>query len=169
MKRINAWFVVFLMGSIGQLTGCQQKERIYKKIPPASVEDIEGADVKKVTLLSDLTMTRLGVEFGDVSMRQGPRQESPQLAIPYSALLYDKKGGEWVYVSPAHREFRREKVKVDYIEGVEGPDGREMLAFLKEGPQEGTQVVTVAATELYGTEKKIGHIDTDKEKESGGH
>ena len=47
----------------------------------------------------------------------------------------------------------------DLLEGIETPERREMYAFLKEGPEVGTKVVSVGAEELYGTEKKIGHID----------
>ncbi len=159
MKRMNGWVAAGLIVAVAQLTGCGKKESIYELIPPADVTEIEGSYVKKVELLTDRAMERLDLQLTEVSMEQGPRNESPQMSVPYSALLYDTKGKEWVYTSPEHRVFIREEVKVDYIEGIESPEGRKMVAFLKEGPVLGTKVVSVAAEELYGTEQKIGHID----------
>ena len=159
MKRMNGWSTALLLVAVVQLTGCGQKERIYELIAPADVREIEGKYVKEVELLSDKAIDRIGLELSEVSKQQGPRKESPQLSVPYSALLYDPQGKEWVYTNPKDRVYIRAKVKVDYIEGIESPEGRKMVAFLKEGPEIGTKVVSVGAQELLGTEKKIGHID----------
>ena len=147
------------MVAVAQLTGCGKKERIYVKIAPTDIKEMEGSYVKKVEVLTDKAMERTGVEFSEVSKRLGPRNQTPQLSIPYGALLYDPQGKEWVYTNPEHRVFIRDQVKVDYIEGIEGPEGRTMVAFLEEGPEVGTKIVSVGAIELYGSEKKIGHID----------
>jgi hypothetical protein len=69
--------------------------------------------------------------------------------IPYSAILYDQEGDEWVYVNPEPSVYLRAEIDVAYIEGDK--------VFLSEGPDVGTKVVTVGAAELYGTELKIGH------------
>lgn len=159
MNRRNGWSAALLLVAVAQFTGCQSKERIYEQIAPADVREIEGKYVKEVELLTDKAIDRIGLQLSEVSKQQGPRKESPQLSVPYSALLYDPDGKEWVYTSPKHRVYIREKIKVDYIEGIESPDGRKMVAFLKEGPEIGSKVVSVGALELYGTEKKIGHID----------
>jgi hypothetical protein len=68
--------------------------------------------------------------------------------IPYSALLYDPNGGEWMYTNPEPLVFVREKIIVDRIAGDK--------AILKKGPPVGTKVVTVGVTELYGAETGIG-------------
>lgn len=167
MNRIKLSIAAGLIVAVAQSTGCGKKERIYVKIAPTDVKEIEGSYVKKVEVLTDLAMTRTGVEFSEVTKRLGPRKETPQLSIPYSALLYDPEGKEWVYTNPEHRDFVRAKVKVDYIEGIEGPEGRAMVAFLKEGPEVGTKIVSVGAIELYGAEKKIGHIDAYIRKVQG--
>jgi hypothetical protein len=167
MKRLSFWIAAGLMVAVAQLTGCKTKERIYVKIAPTDVKEIEGSYVKKVEVLSDLAMKRTGVQLSEVSKRLGPRKETPQLSIPYSALLYDPEGKEWVYTNPEHRVFIRDKVKVDYIEAIETPEGRTMVAFLKEGPEVGTTIVSVGAIELYGSEKKIGHIDAYIRKVQG--
>lgn len=76
-----------------------------------------------------------------------PEQELT--VAPYSALIYDKHGGTWVYVAEAPDTFLRHKVEVEFIDG----DG----VYLLEGPPAGTKVVTVGAAELLGTEYKVGH------------
>ena len=90
MKRTNGWSAALLMLAVVQLTGCGQKERIYELIAPADVKEIEGKYVKEVELLSDKAIDRIGLELTEVSKQQGPRKESPQLSVPYSALLYDR-------------------------------------------------------------------------------
>jgi hypothetical protein len=114
--------------------------------------------VKKITL-TEKAMERLDVQLSEVSEQKGPRHESPQLAVPYAALIYDPDGTEWVYTSPEPRVFIREKVKVDYVDGevdltFESYNrAKDMVAFLKEGPEVGTKVVSVATLEIYGEEK----------------
>jgi hypothetical protein len=68
--------------------------------------------------------------------------------VPYSAVLYDPHGGEWVYTSPEPRVFVRQPI---HIENVVGDD-----VVLVDGPPEGTAVVTVGAAELYGAEFGVG-------------
>lgn len=67
---------------------------------------------------------------------------------PYSAVLYDLSGSTWMYTRSAALTFVRERVSVDYIEGDQ--------AILSEGPTVGTEVVVVGATQLFGTELKVG-------------
>lgn len=160
MKRINGWVAAALIVAAVQLTGCQKRDAGHEMIHPAKVEKIKGSDVKRVTL-TDRAMDRLDVHLSEVIEQQGSRKDSPQLSVPYGALLYDEKGTEWVYTSPEPRVFVRAKVDVDYIEGVRNSDttgeGRKMVVFLNDGPPKGTKVVSVAVAELYGEEKGIGH------------
>jgi hypothetical protein len=64
--------------------------------------------------------------------------------VPYSAVFYDVRGDSWTYTQPAPLTFVRHRVTVDYIDGDR--------AVLSDGPPAGTEVVTVGATELSGTE-----------------
>jgi hypothetical protein len=63
---------------------------------------------------------------------------------PYSAVFYDAKGAAWVYVTKQPLVFERQKIGIERIEGDR--------AILSDGPPLGTQVVTVGAALLYGTE-----------------
>ena len=66
MKRLNAWVAAGLIVAVAQLTGCGKKESIYKLIPPANVTEIEGKEVKKVELLTDLAIERLDLQLAVV-------------------------------------------------------------------------------------------------------
>ena len=69
-------------------------------------------------------------------------------AIPYSALVYDKAGKTWVYTNPQGRDYVRQAIEVQRIEGD--------LAYLSSGPPVGTAVVTVGTAELWGVDTGVG-------------
>jgi hypothetical protein len=158
----NQWTALVLCLGLQPLTGCLYRPPKANVPPPALVEAIDGEeykkyDVKKVTF-TESAMEKTGVEIGEVAKLQGPRNEEPQLAVPYGALFYDYKGYEWVYTNPEPRVFVRSKVSVDYIDGevdtnMESWDrARKMVVYLKEGPEVGTAIVTVGASAMYGEE-----------------
>jgi hypothetical protein len=74
-------------------------------------------------------------------------QETLRKVVPYAAVLYGVHGETWVYSNPEPLVFVRQPIVVDYIEGD--------LAYLLEGPEAGTAVVTVGAAELFGTETGV--------------
>lgn len=68
--------------------------------------------------------------------------------IPYAAVIYDLNGETWSYTRTEPLSFVRHSITVDYIDGD--------LAILSEGPEVGTEVVTVGVAELWGTEIGVG-------------
>jgi hypothetical protein len=158
MKRMNRPVAAALFVALMPLAGCQKQQVKEEKTLPATVEKIDGSKLKKVTL-TESAMKRLDVQLSEVIEQKGPRHNSPQLAVPYGALIYEPDGTEWVYTSPEPRVFVRSKVKVDYVAGDVDLSfesfnrARTMVAFLKEGPEIGTKVVSVATLEIYGEEK----------------
>ena len=74
-------------------------------------------------------------------------QETLHKVVPYAAVLYGVHGETWVYSNPEPLVYVRQPIVIDFIEGD--------LAFLSEGPQVGTAVVTVGAEELFGTETGV--------------
>ncbi|WP_377643204.1 hypothetical protein [Oryzobacter terrae] len=69
-------------------------------------------------------------------------------AVPWAAVVYDKKGAPFVYTSPSPRTYLRVPVTVVRIEGD--------VARVSAGPPRGTEVVTRAAIKLYGAETGVG-------------
>ena len=70
-----------------------------------------------------------------------------QKVIPYSAVLYDVNGGAWTFINSTPLTFVRHPIAIDRIEGDK--------AVLTNGPDAGAKVVTVGATELYGSEMEF--------------
>ena len=167
MIRKNHWAAVALCLGLLPLMGCLYRPPYADDVHPARVEeDFEGNKYKKYgvkkVIFTEKAVERTGLELGEVAKLKGPRKEEPQLAVPYGALMYDYKGYEWVYTNPEPRVYIRSKVKVDYIDGevdtsMESWDrARKMVVYLKEGPEVGTKIVTVGASQIYGEEKGYG-------------
>ena len=113
------------------------------KVGPARVEKIDGTQLRRVTLMQKAAQ-RLDIRTAQV--RQDP---SGQKIVPHTSLLYDLAGVGWVYTNPEPLTYIRHNVVVASIKGED--------AYLKDGPPAGTQVVTMGVSELYGTEKGVGH------------
>lgn len=124
------------------LFGCGDEEGSSKDVPPATVLEVAGSDTKEV-MLTEAAARRLGIEMGAVA------EEAGDVVIPYAAVVYDEEGATWAYISPAPLTFVRTPITVSRIV--------DDLAFITEGPEIGTEVVTVGQAELYGTEQGIGY------------
>jgi hypothetical protein len=70
-----------------------------------------------------------------------------KMVVPYASVLYGVNGETWVYTSPESNVFVRQPISIEYID--------QDLAVLTDGPTVGTQVVTVGAAELFGTETGV--------------
>lgn len=153
MRQSKQWMIVVLLFIAAlQLAACgsiptssASKAGEGGSDLPARVEHIEGTDLSRV-ILSAQAAKRLGIETAPVHEEQV--RGKLRKVIPYAAVFYDLNGGTWVYTSPSSLTFVRASITVDYIEGN--------LAVLSEGPPSGSEVVTVGAPELYGTEFGVG-------------
>ncbi|MBL9095880.1 MAG: membrane fusion protein MtrC [Alphaproteobacteria bacterium] len=75
--------------------------------------------------------------------------QTDALTVPWSAVLYDVQGGEWVYARLADHVFARKRVLVRAVVGD--------TAVLALGPPPGTEVVATGSPELFGTEFGVAH------------
>jgi Cu/Ag efflux pump CusA len=106
---------------------------------PAVVEPADDGGPAEL-LLSAEAVTRIGLETAAVAT-------SPQLAIPYSAVVYDSSGDAWTFAVVDERKYKRAAITIADIVGD--------VAILDAGPTDGTEVVTVGAAELVGVEAGI--------------
>ena len=144
MRYSNRWMVAVLMIIVSlQLVACGQTPASEESSPPARVEHL-GQGLNRVILTAEAAK-RLGIETALVSNAQvgGKQQE----VVPYAAVYYDLNGASWVYMIPEPLTYVRASITVDSITGD--------VAVLSKGPAAGTAVVTVGATELYGTETGV--------------
>lgn len=72
------------------------------------------------------------------------RGEEESLTVPWSAVVQDVQGGNWVYEQVAPQTFVRRRVQVRHV--IDGS------AVLAQGPAVGKMIVTAGVVELFGTE-----------------
>ncbi len=141
MKHTNLWIIFVLIIASLQISGCGSQGTKAQKISPYRLEAVEGSDFKRV-ILTEKAAQRLDIQTAPIQSLQVNGQE--QKTIPYAAVMYGLQGQTWTYTNPAPLVFVRQVIVVDSIQND--------LAVLSEGPDVGTQVVTVGVAELYGAE-----------------
>ena len=135
MKNMYRWTIILLILT-GLLTACASKSESPKKEDPVKLEEIDGTDFKRV-ILTEKAAERINVQTDEVSGD----------VIPYAAVIYDTEGNTWVYTNPEPLMYVRAAIVVDRIDGDQ--------AFLTEGLDAGTKVVTLGVSELYGAETGV--------------
>src|SRR5207248_11737446 len=113
--------------------------------PPARIKPVAGSQIPQLQL-TQRAVQRLGIVTQPVQPSAAAGRPARE-AIPYSAVVYDHDGSTWTYVNTAADTYQRKPVTVTEIDGA--------AALLSAGPPTGTQVVTVGAAELLGTEYNI--------------
>ena len=136
MKRTNLFLLLLVLIVAVQLSACGSKPAAIEKINPATLEEIEGSELKRV-ILTEKAAERIDVQtvsvVGDV--------------VPYAAVIYDTEGNTWVYTNPAPLTFVRAAIVIDRIEGDQ--------VFLSKGLETEVSVVTVGVAEIYGAETGV--------------
>ena len=141
---ISAVALLALMGDSASETasGAATKPQPYT----VGEKDAETG-IASVTLV-EKAAERTGIETASVTEAGAVREgSSGTLAVPYSSLWYDAKGGAFVYVVTAPLSYVRAPITVDYVEGDQ--------AILSAGPEAGTEIVTQGVAELYGAESGL--------------
>jgi hypothetical protein len=146
--RRNMTAVLLVVGIGAGLSACAQAEAASGEEASlngnvAKVEAIEGSALKKV-LLSPEAVRHLGIDTGVVSIQA----ITNRTVVPYGAVIYDANGAPFVFTVPQPNTFVRSPVTVTDVGGD--------LAAVDTILPVGTQVVTVGAAELMGTEFEVG-------------
>jgi hypothetical protein len=109
---------------------------------PAELEPIKGTDVQRVIFDAEAAKA-VGLQTAPI------RQDGQETVIPYDAVIYGADGNTYAYTAPEPRTFVRQEINIDHVAGDN--------AMLSDGPPAGTEVVTVGAAEVYGTEFEVAH------------
>jgi hypothetical protein len=109
---------------------------------PAELEPIKGTDVNRVIIDAE-GVERAGIQTAPI------RQNGQGTVMPHSAVIYDAEGHTYTYTSPEPRTYVRQKIVIDDVVGDS--------VMLFDGPPAGTEVVTVGAAEVYGSEFEVAH------------
>ena len=134
----HKWLFIFLVFASVLFAGCSEKTATAEKTPPYQLEEVAGSEFKRV-VLTEKAAERLDVQTTPIRNDEGSTK-----VVPYASVLYGLEGETWVYTSPENLVFVRQPIVIDHIEGD--------LAFISDGPDTGTEVVTVGVAELYGAE-----------------
>jgi hypothetical protein len=133
--------IVVLVLTILPVAACGQEAAEAGHEPPAVMEEIAGSDISRIRLTQS-AIDRIALETAAVE------EAGSRLTVPYGAVFYGIGGDAWIYTNPEPMVYVREHVAVDRIDGD--------VAYLSEGPEPGTMVVTVGVAELFGTETGVG-------------
>ena len=109
---------------------------------PAELEPIKGTDVNRVIIDAE-GVERAGIQTAPI------RQNGQGTVMPHSAVIYDADGETFTYTSPEPRTYVRQKIVIDDVVGDS--------VMLSDGPPAGTEVVTVGAALVYGSEFEVAH------------
>jgi hypothetical protein len=109
---------------------------------PAELEPIKGTDVNRVIIDAE-GVERAGIQTAPI------RQNGQGTVMPHSAVIYDAEGHSYAYTSPEPRTYVRQKIVIDHVDGDS--------VMLTDGPPAGTEVVTVGAALVYGSEFEVAH------------
>lgn len=150
MSRRICCFVAALLVCGLSLTGCGRGGEVGEiGGDPASVSAIDGPGALHRIQLSEDAASRIGLKTESVRALGVNEQgvASTELTVPIAAVLYDADGKTWVYGETEPRTFQRMPVVVSRVDGE--------LAVLTSGPAAGTEVATLGAAELRGSEDGV--------------
>ena len=143
MPRREACLALAVLGCLG-VAGCvpagTEKEATGAK--PITVEKVPGQPTRLT--LTERAVERLGLRTAPVRRAALKAGGASGTAIPYAALLFDKKGTAAAYRVVGPRVYARSPVVVHHYDGD--------LAVLASGLPAGAQVVTAGSAELSGAE-----------------
>jgi hypothetical protein len=136
-----------LIASVVSLSACGEASTGYdyetaSHHEPAKLEPIKGTDVHRVIFDAE-GAKRVGLQTAPI------RQNGQGTVIPYDAVIYSPDGHTYTYTAPEPLTYVRQQIDIDHVVGDS--------AMLSDGPPVGTEVVTVGAAEVYGTEFEVAH------------
>lgn len=136
--------VAFAVAACLSMSSCVEaaSKEETKGPKPVSIEKATGKPTKLT--LTERAVERLGLLTSPVRRATLKRGGTAGTAIPFTALLFDKKGQAAAYLVLGPRVYERTPVVVDHYAGD--------LAVLASGPPVGASVVTAGSAELSGAE-----------------
>src|ERR687889_827358 len=142
-----AWAALVLIAGVVSLSACGEASTGYdyetaSHHEPAELEPIKGTDVQRVIFDAEAA-ERVNLQTAPI------RQNGQETVIPYDAVIYGADGNTYAYTAPEPLTYVRQEINIAHVAG----DG----VMLSDGPPTGTEVVTVGAAEVYGTEFEVAH------------
>ena len=142
-----AWAGLVLIACVVSLSACGEASSGYdyetaSHHDPAELEPIKGTDVSRVVIDAE-GVKRAGIQTAPI------HQNGQGTVMPHSAVIFDADGETFTYTVPEPRTYVRQKIVIDHVDGDS--------VMLSDGPPAGTEVVTVGAALVYGSEFEVAH------------
>ena len=126
------------------MSGCVEASTEEKASGPKPVTGEKAAGQPTKLRLTERAVERLGLLTTPVRRATSTRGGAAGTVIPFTALLFDKKGQAATYLVLGPRVYTRSPVVVDHYAAD--------LVVLRSGPPVGASVVTAGSAELSGAE-----------------
>jgi hypothetical protein len=140
-RRAFQGFVVAVAAK-ASLSACAEIEvPLAEPYEPAHLEST-GPDQPARVILTEEAQHRVQLQTTLV------RPHGADVCLDHAALVYDKKGKPWVFTVLGPQTYVRAAVAIEEV-------NENNVVILSSGPPAGTEVVTVGAIELWGTELEI--------------
>jgi hypothetical protein len=140
-RRAFQSFVV-AVAATASLAACAEIEvPLAEPYEPAHLEST-GPEQPARVILTDEAQRRVQLQTTFV------KSHGADVSLDQAALVYDKKGKPWVFTVIGPLTYVRAAVGIKEV-------NENNVAILSSGPPAGTEVVTVGAIELWGTELEI--------------
>jgi hypothetical protein len=141
LRRAFQGFVVAVVAT-ASLVGCAEIEvPLAEPYEPAHLEST-GPDQPARVILTEEAQHRVQLQTTLV------KPHGADVSLDHAALVYDKKGKPWVFTVIGPLTYIRAAVGIKEV-------NENSVVILSSGPPAGTEVVTVGAIELWGTELEI--------------
>jgi hypothetical protein len=141
LRRAFQGFVVAVVAT-ASLVGCAEIEvPLAEPYEPAHLEST-GPDQPARVILTEEAQHRVQLQTTLV------KPHGADVSLDHAALVYDKKGKPWVFTVIGPLTYIRAAVGIKEV-------NENNVVILSSGPPAGTEVVTVGAIELWGTELQI--------------
>jgi hypothetical protein len=141
-QTVAACAGLVLIAASVSLSACSDLPETASHYEPAKLEPIKGTDVQRVRFTAE-GVKRVGLQTASI------RENGQEKIIPYAAIIYDAEGNTFTYTNPEPLTFVRQEIEIDRVDGDN--------VVLSDGPPAGTEVVTIGAAEVYGTEFEVAH------------
>ena len=141
LRRAFLGFVV-TVAAAASLASCAEIEvPLAEPYEPAHLEST-GPDQPARVILTEEAQHRVQLQTTLV------KSHGADVSLDHAALVYDKKGKPWVFMVIGPLTYTRVAVGIKEV-------NENNVVILSSGPPPGTEVVTVGAIELWGTELEI--------------
>jgi hypothetical protein len=149
MKFDHRWIETVIAISCLPFASCKKIEADAEngEQSAATVVHQEDKNPDQPTIITLTEEARKRIDVQTAPLHETDVNGTKQSVLPFSALFYAPDGETWIYINTQLLTYVRQRVKVDRIVGDN--------VFLSQGPAAGTQVVTVGASLLYGSETEF--------------